>query len=305
MAEIASPRVTIGVPVLNGEAHLATALESLLGQTFGDFELIISDNHSTDATETICRDYASRDRRIRFYRNDRNLGASSNFNRVFALARGRYFKWASANDVHAPEYLARCVEVLDRRPEVVLCYPKTALIDERGEMIRTFEDNLDLPWTEPKRRFREYLERVRLCNAVFGLIRPEVLRRTPRLGNYPGSDVVLMAELSLYGQFFEVPERLFFRRQERANVIRDQSVENWQEFFDPQTRGRLFLRTWRHQYEYVRAVLRAPLPFGERAQLLSYLGRLCVTHRGTLARELAAAVRTVAARGFARRPGTS
>jgi glycosyltransferase involved in cell wall biosynthesis len=284
-----TPRVSIGVPVYNGEAHLASALDSLLGQSLEDIELILSDNHSTDATEAICRDYASHDPRVRYYRNERNYGASWNFNRVLALATGRYFKWASSNDVHAPIYLERCAAVLDARPEVILCYPKTRIIDEGGAVIRDFEDNLDLPWPQATRRFIEFLGRVRLCNAVFGLIRPEILRRTGTLGSYPGADVVLLGELSLYGLFSEVPEFLFYRRQERQNVIRDQSVENWQEFFDPDSRGRIFMRTWRHQYEYLLATIRTPLPLSEKARLASLIARACVIHRRALAKELAGA----------------
>ena len=259
----------------------------------------MSDNHSTDATESICRGYAARDPRIRYSRSERNRGAAWNFNHVLDVSRGRYFKWASSNDIHAPQYVSRCVEVLEARPEVVLCYPKSRLIDEDGAVISDFEDNLDLPWPQPARRFSEYLGRVRLCNAIFGLIRPEILRRTGRLGTYPGSDMVLLGELSLYGAFSEVPEYLFYRRQERQNLIRNQSVENWQEFFDPDTRGRIFMRTWRHQYEYLLATLRTPLPLVEKARVAGLIARVCITQRGDLARELGGAIMRLAGR----RPG--
>jgi glycosyltransferase involved in cell wall biosynthesis len=285
----ATPPVSIGLPVYNGEVHLGAALDSLLAQSYGEFELVVSDNHSTDRTEAICRDYAARDSRIRYHRAERNQGAAWNFNRTFELSAGRYFKWASSNDLHAPDYLSRCLEVLDRRPEVVLCYPKSSIIDDSGAVTREVEDRLDLPWPRASRRFREYLERVQLCNPVFGVIRSDVLRRTGRLGNYPGADVVLLGELTLHGAFAEVAERLFFRRLGVQNEIRDQSLENWQEFFDPSTKGRLFMRTWRHQYEYFAAVFRSPLPAGEKAGLALMLGRGCVVRRGIMARELAGA----------------
>lgn len=291
------PRVSIGLPVYNGESHLARSLDSLLGQTFTDLEIIVSDNHSTDATEAICRDYAARDPRIRYDTTDRNRGAAWNFNRVFETSRGHYFKWASSNDIHAPQYVRRCVEVLDARPDVVLCYPKTRIIDEDDVVVRDFEDNLDLPWPQAARRFSEYLERVRLCNAVFGVIRSEVLRRIGKLGNYPGSDIVLLGELSLNGLFSEVPEQLFYRRHQLQNIIRDQSVENWQEFFDPDTRGRIFMRTWRHQYEYFLATLRTPLPVAEKARIAALIARICISQRGDLARELAGAARRLVGRG--------
>ena len=114
------PRVTIGLPVYNGQNYLVETLESLLAQTYTDFELVISDNASTDRTEAICRQYAAGDARIRYYRNDENIGASANYNRAFELGRGEYFKWAAHDDLLAPTYLERCVEVLDANPDVVL-----------------------------------------------------------------------------------------------------------------------------------------------------------------------------------------
>jgi glycosyltransferase involved in cell wall biosynthesis len=297
LADSRIPKVSIGLPVYNGESQLARSLESLLSQSLGDLELIVSDNHSTDATETICRDFAARDPRMRYYRSDRNRGAAWNFNRVLELSRGRYFKWASANDLHGPEYLARCVEVLDTCPDVVLCYSKTRLIDETGAVLRDGDDNLDLPWPQASRRFSEFLVRVRLSNPIFGVIRSEVLRHTGGLRSYPGSDVVLLGELTLYGRFHEVPEFLFFRRMERQNFARDQSLESWQEFFDPATRGKVFMRTWRHQFEYLRAVHRSPLPLAEKARISGLIARIIFNQRGDLARELAGAAVKVTRRG--------
>ena len=87
-----APRLTVGLPVFNGEDYLAEALESLLAQTFTDFELIISDNASTDGTEQICRRYAARDPRVHYVRQPRNLGISANHNVLVALARAFYWQ---------------------------------------------------------------------------------------------------------------------------------------------------------------------------------------------------------------------
>src|SRR5579871_3942080 len=113
-------RVSIGLPVHNGERYLREAIDSLLAQTYRDFELIISDNGSTDGTEAICRAYAAADPRIRYYREEQNRGCAWNWNRVFALARGEIFKWAAHDDVCAPRLVERCLEALDRCPEAVL-----------------------------------------------------------------------------------------------------------------------------------------------------------------------------------------
>src|SRR5260370_10566620 len=127
-----SPRVSIGVPVYNGENFLRETLDSLLAQTFEDFELIISDNGSTDNTPHICREYALRDNRVSYHRCDINRGFSWNNNHVFQLAQGEYFKWADHDDLCAPEYLERCITVLDARPDVVLCDVIPSNIDETG-----------------------------------------------------------------------------------------------------------------------------------------------------------------------------
>src|SRR5579875_956335 len=113
MASDRPPHVSIGVPVYNGERYLAQALDSILAQTFSDYEIIISDNGSTDATPDICRMYAAQDPRIKFHRHDHNRGSAWNYNRVFELSSGTYFGWLSHDDVYDPRFLERCVEVLD------------------------------------------------------------------------------------------------------------------------------------------------------------------------------------------------
>lgn len=108
-----APRVSIGLPVYNGQQYLRQALDSLLAQTFHTFEVIISDNASNDATPEICRDYAACDPRIRYVRHDVNRGAAWNFNYVFGLARGVYFKWHAHDDMLEPTFLEQCVTILD------------------------------------------------------------------------------------------------------------------------------------------------------------------------------------------------
>ncbi len=195
----ARPRVSVGIPVYNGERYLAAALESLRAQTYEDFELIISDNASIDHTAEIARSYAAQDRRIRYVRNARNVGAAGNFRHTLQLASGEYFRWAAADDISAPEFLARCVEVLDREPRVVLAYPKTRFIDEYGRVTADYDDRLHLPQQRASDRFRALVDRLGHCNAMYGLTRKDVVRRTRLLGSYFGADIVLLAELVLYG----------------------------------------------------------------------------------------------------------
>jgi glycosyltransferase involved in cell wall biosynthesis len=282
--------VSIGVPVYNGERYLAQTLESLLGQTFTDFELLICDNASTDGTAEVARGYAARDRRVRYARSDRNLGLARNFNRAFELSTGEYFRWFAGDDLAAPQSLQRCVEVLDREPAVVLAYPKTRLIDAHGQVIKDYDDGLHLQSTSPSGRFRELLHRLGLCNAFYGLMRAAVVRRTGLLGSYSGSDVVFQAELVLHGTFWEIPDVLFFRRMHAA-ASSAATPEERVAFYRPAQRRPTESQRWRHLCGLARAVQRAPVPLAEKARLGGVLLRMIAWNGGPLARELMAAAR--------------
>ncbi|WP_147375283.1 glycosyltransferase family 2 protein [Jiangella rhizosphaerae] len=213
----AVPRLSLGMPLYNAERYVAQAFDGLLAQDFADFEIIVSDNASTDRTWEICEEYARRDPRIRLYRNPENLGAAYNYNRTVDLARGPLFRWVAYDDVCAPTLLRRCVEALDADPEAILAYPQTMLIDDDGAPIRPYRDGLDLRSPRAYRRVAQYARNWSLCNAVFGVVRTEALRASGRIRPYPSSDVVLLAELAALGRFHEVPERLFLRRIHQAS----------------------------------------------------------------------------------------
>src|SRR5919109_5579420 len=150
-------RVSIGMPVYNGVRFLKEAIESILAQTFEDFELIISDNASIDQTEQICREYAAKDKRIRYYRNEKNLGAARNYNRVFELSTGEYFKWQAHDDLCDPQFLEKGVAVLARDPSIVLCYSKFLRIDEHGNPL-TMETSKVRGGAKPHERFRSVIQ---------------------------------------------------------------------------------------------------------------------------------------------------
>ena len=114
---------------------MGEAIESILAQTYTDFELLISDNASGDGTEEICREFAAQDSRIRYFRHPQNRGASWNFNQTVEHSIGEYFKWLAHDDTMGPCYLARAVEVLDQDPTLVLCHSKTGIIDSHGELV--------------------------------------------------------------------------------------------------------------------------------------------------------------------------
>jgi glycosyltransferase involved in cell wall biosynthesis len=220
----ANPRVSIGLPVYNGENYVAAAIESILGQTLTDFEFIISDNASTDQTADICTAYARRDSRIRFIRHDVNRGAAWNFNYVLEVSRGPYFKWAAHDDVLAAEYLHECASVLDRDPTVVLCYPRTLRIDEQGRPFAERRTSELVASTDPIVRFADQIKNNNSCEHVFGLVRRDVLKQTSLMGSYTPADRVLLSELALRGRFHEVPKPLFQNRNHSERSIRAHST---------------------------------------------------------------------------------
>lgn len=286
------PRVSIGVPVYNGERYVGETLDSLLAQTFSDFELTICDNASTDRTEQICRAYAERDARIRYVRNPTNLGAAANYKRAFHASSGEYFRWANADDLFAAEGLARCVEALDRQPSAVLVYPRTKFIDKRGRVISEYADNLHIQSSRASERFAQVLKRLGHVNVIYGLMRTDAVRRTGLLRAFPGGDVPLVAELALYGTFCEIPEFLFFRRlHPDALSSRKGDVNSTQEFFDPSATGRIVMTQWLLLGSHARSVMRAPLSLAEKARLGRFLARMAVWERDALAGELIQAVR--------------
>lgn len=272
----ATPRLSVGLPVFNGERFLARALNSLLGQSFADFELIISDNASTDGTPQICRYFAARDRRVRYYRSGENLGASANFNHVVTRARGEYFKWAAHDDLCAPDYLKSCVGVLDRQPDVILCHTTSCAIDEQGKRrgILT-RDNGGFDSETPAERFDVLLNRPHFCLAVFGVMRTKELLRTPLLAPYVGSDRNLLAELGLMGKIYVVPEVLFFRRDHAdTSVARFTGNEKgWLAWLDPTGKEEPAFPTTRCIEEHFRALERVALLPEEQERCLAVLQR--------------------------------
>ena len=260
-----NPRVSVGVPVYNGEKFLEEALISLMSQTYADLEILISDNASVDRTEDICRDFALTDRRIRYYRSTINRGAAWNFNRVRELSTGEYFKWSAHDDICAQQYLERGVEVLDREPLVVLCYGRTKIIDEYGKPVREYSDGFHLCSGKPHQRFSDFFQAGGLTNAPHGLMRANVLKKVRKYGDFPSSDRILLAELALRGQFHEIPEYLFFRRDHvqssgRANT----TVKEYTAWLNPEAKGNVELLRWRWFLEYLRSIRNVELDWRER-----------------------------------------
>ena len=268
------PLVSIGVPVFNGDKYLAAALEAVRLQTYRNLEVIISDNGSTDRTREICERYVSEDSRFRYFCNEFNIGVAGNFNRVFELSSGKYFKWWAFDDLCAPRYIEQCAEVLEQKASAVVCHTKTSIIDSNGDVLGNYDDCLDFRSRVPYERFRDYLFRpAGMWNAIYGVIRVSELKKTSLHGDYLGADQVLLGELILRGELHRVPEFLFFRRNHPQQFWRGKaSFSKMQAWFKP-SRKRLFGLpiAWRQFYEYLRAIWRVGLNRKEEIWCQYYL----------------------------------
>jgi glycosyltransferase involved in cell wall biosynthesis len=265
---VTEPLVTIGVPVHNGARYLAEALDSVLGQTYANLEIVLCDNASTDETPDICRDAAARDARVRFERAPENRGAVANFARVWDLAGGEYFAWVAADDRRAPGFVASCLERLEEERDAVLCGTGIRLVDEAGrETYGEAWDPLYRPFgPTPKARALE-IAKARYWYDVYGLIRADALQRIHGPRPVWGWDVVLLLELCLLGDTAYVPERLIdyrvYREKTEADVAAGlgEAAQGWTGL----TR------------ELVRAIRRSPLGPAEKAALVPrFLVDFCV-----------------------------
>jgi len=260
---MSAPRLSIGLPVYNGEPFLEDALNSLLTQDYTDFELIISDNASTDATSSICQDYAARDRRIRYHRFSSNEGAVRNLNHVFTLARGEFFKWAAHDDICLPGFFGRCMETFDAEPPfVVLVYPRTEFIDDAGRPVSAEAECLELRDARAHRRLSYVLTHLSNLCAQYGVIRSNVLRRTRLHDRFTAGDFVLMAELALLGEFREVPQVLFLRRIHSGMSSANRDWASRQAWHDPNVKP--VSPVIRLGVEYMRSVSRLPIAQRDR-----------------------------------------
>lgn len=275
----------MGLPVYNGLPYVTELIEGLLAQSFGDFELVICDNASTDGTEDVCRKYAAGDARIKYNRNPENIGLIRNYNRVFELSIAPYYKWVAADDLYEPTYLEVCFPPVRDDPGVAVSHCQTMLVDDAGEALpydaalhscvdvrngRTWLLDRDDCATRGSRsrRFRDVLMQQIMCGPIYGLIPRHLLMQTGLNKSFFGSDKLLLAELALLGRFHIAPQRLFKKRM-HADMASVMAGSEQQKKIDPKIDlGSLRLEKLR---SYVTMLAAKDLSLGERAACLTYL----------------------------------
>ena len=235
-----TPRVSIGLPVYNGEMYLSEALDSILAQDFEDFELIISDNASTDASREICEAYARRDSRITYSRLPENLGAAGNYNRVFHMSTGEFFKWAAHDDRLHPAFLSRCVRAFqefETPPGVI--YPRAEFIDQDGRTVGLDGSRMQTTSNHPFVRAFQVIQGMgAVASAVFGVFRRNVLGRTRLIGSFFAADRALLLEIALLGKVIQLEGEPLFQRRIHPEIstkanLSDRDRLHW---YDPHAR---------------------------------------------------------------------
>lgn len=287
------PRVSIGLAVYNGAQYLEQAIDSILAQTYTDFELIISDNASTDRTAEICAAYGAKDPRIRYSRNLTNIGGANNENLTFTLAQGEYFRWAAHDDVCAPELFEKCVAKLDQDPSVVLCCTQVIEMDQDGTFLQITGHEVAQS-RKSYQRFRELSFRknqLHNCEATYGLIRSEVLRKTRLQQNYSDSDRTLLCELSLYGRFHEIAEPLFYKRYHPKNQHLDLRAR--MAWFDRSLKGKITFPNWLQFFDLFVTINRTNISWYEKMRCYLIMGHWFVAHSRSLVKDLVVALSMV------------
>lgn len=255
-------------------------MDELLGQSFGDFELIVSDNASTDETGEIVRAVAATDSRIRYYRHERNIGALPNANFAFAQARGSHYALCAHDDGHAPDFLERLVEALASEPDAALAYGRKGLIDDEGRRLRfdlstdryttqdgrtvSYDSALDQPLSnDPVERLRAILGSNDVNAPIHGLFRREVFARTGGF-HLNGGDRLVLAQVALAHPFVFVDAELFhFRIHAESTVFLDRESRIARETGGHRVSMLDALRTLR---AYLQAIDQSPLPRGQRRE---------------------------------------
>ncbi|MEI6714950.1 MAG: glycosyltransferase family 2 protein [Verrucomicrobiota bacterium] len=259
------PLVTVGLPVYNGAAQIRVALDSMLAQDYENFEVVVLDNASMDNTEEIVREYTARDKRIQYFRNEVNVGAVGNFEKVAQLRSGKYFCWLAHDDCRAPSFLSKCVAKLEANPSVILCSVDVGVLDDKGELMTQFEGNvgflgLETVGVNVVDKVADFVNRA-CCCVVYGVMRSEVFDAVGKFPAVFGWDYIFLVKLLLLGDFLRIPEKLIFYTFTQKNVGQYLDL-----LFTPQDRPQKAITGQAKML--IRVVLESPIAIEDKRRIL-------------------------------------
>lgn len=266
------PLVSIGMPVYNGEKLISQAIESLLAQDFEDFELIISDNNSSDRTGELCKAYAGKDGRIVYLRNSKNVGMVANFNKVAYQAQGQYFMWASHDDLWEPSFISCLIRPLMESPAVVIAYPNVLTVAVDGKYCWEEKDDMEtVGMRSPRERVRKVYKGIVRCTPIHGLMRRDAVMKAFPVPSVRGPDDAFLALMALRGEFVYIPERLFtYRMQEHCSIKLNRKnlhIHYQMEYEPDAARPKKFNTYWTTTIAIVQRVLHEELAFSTKVHI--------------------------------------
>ena len=286
MNQAEQPLVSIGLPVFNGEDFLENALDSILNQTYKNIEVIVCDNASTDRTSSIISAYHKNDDRIKYHRQEINIGAAGNYNRTFELSKGKYFKWAAHDDVMHENYIEQCVQTLESDPSTSLVQSLVGQIDENGIVtthVYTGIDDIFSDDTSICAQYRILMQKRGAWVRIFGVIRSDILKNTPLIDKYVGSDLTLLGELGLNGKVKDLDTVLFWRREHSRTSTRGEFKARRKRlaWFDTKKNSNsLSLPEWRLTLEMFRSIIRQSIPLKSKIYCCKVIvGRMWIKKR--------------------------
>jgi glycosyltransferase involved in cell wall biosynthesis len=210
------PKVSVALPVYNGEKDFEGALLSILNQDFCDLDIIICDNGSIDSTPDIYKKYAAQDQRIRVSVEDTSSKKCRGFNRGFYLSQSPYFMWAASDDRRDPTFITKCLQVLEQDESIALVYPHTRMVDDHGNIITVHHDPFDLTSPNPSDRYKQIAGNLGWCNCFYGLYRRSLLAKTQVWDHaVAGVDALMITNLLFHGKIVQLPEQLFYRNMQQ------------------------------------------------------------------------------------------
>lgn len=215
------PKITIGIPVYNGEEFLHDRINSVLEQTFKDFEIIISDNASSDSTQSICKEYVKKDSRIRYIHQEKNIGMLPNFYFLLQKAKTDYFVWAAVDDSWHPTFLEKNIKILDMNENMVGSISKLTSYNESADIFsreKNFLKKLGLSY-RPYGTYSligSYEHKIRTCLSKFpyqmfyGVYRTNILRKCIIDDHFVSDTYAVVLNLIKYGNINEIDEVLLY-----------------------------------------------------------------------------------------------
>ncbi len=264
MNEQKKPKVSIGIPIYWGEIYLQETLESILNQTFQDFEIIIADNNPGGIPERIATMYSEQYETIKYIKHTKNVGALQNWNSLIKFAQGEYFIYAGGHDLWSENLMVRLVEILDFHPNTVNAYAPSFFFDKDIQQAKISSGFVDTSNSDIVARTNQILWAGQ--DSLYGLIRMAAIKKTRLQLAIVGSGAVWLSELSLYGDFVVCCKEKRFRRINRYEAGREARLNRYHKSLFSKQRKRL-LPFWRIPFAYLTIPKAANIPFKKRFRI--------------------------------------